>query len=467
MVRPAAASKGPDGAEEADVRALADADLAARRATLRRLAGSAGLSPALALAVPVLLRDEVAEIRCEALTCAPALAASATAGPAVAGAMLAAGLGDGDRDVRAVAAALLHRHKALQPEAIAALPRLGRDAFERSMVAWSAVPDASQALGAALQHDDARVRHRSIATLQALGDPAIIAAAGPIRAALRDEDGDVSLCARACAARLLRVGAPQLADAKPMPVSGFDATTLDAKATAAAAKAPPDQLRALAADGRAQVRRNAWRAIAAAGVMDHATTLLATVALKDEDADARALAAAALERPAPELADRVVEALIRGRMDAFPGVRAAVVRALEVNAALVVEAIAPLLDARDDRLQRAVVETLVELGTKRAVPVVRRALTHIAAVSRTTALMSLPLLGAEAATACFGEIVEALRDPWDAARAAAVEALVAAPRKVDDALVLRLREMYRDDGAWMVRQAADRALQRLAPRASA
>lgn len=263
--------------------------------------------------------------------------------------------------------------------------------------------------------------------------------------------------------RVGNVGA-ELVEAAELPVPGFDAGALDAAGMKAAAKAPVEQLLALANDGRDGVRRNAWRAIGSQGKLDQYTTMRAAVALRDEDDEVKTLAAQALRGADASESVRVIDGLVRARLDPAHAVREAVIATLDALGERFVERMPDILDARDDRIAGAIVDTCEELGAKRVGAAIRAALTHIGPVHRHTALLALHRLGDAELDKAWKHLVEGLRDPYDPARAAFVTAIGLLPAKAagDAALVARLTEMYEDDGNWMVRDAAHRALKKIA-----
>lgn len=264
------------------------------------------------------------------------------------------------------------------------------------------------------------------------------------------------------AKRIGNVGV-ELAEAREAPVAGFDAGEIDGKSVTAAAKAPLEALLAHAADGRDYVRRNAWRAIIAKGALDEYATLRAAVALRDEDDEVKALAAKALEKADASAAERVIDGLVRARLDPAHAVREAAQATLAAQADLFLSRLPELFDARDDRIQAAIVDTCAEIGAKKLSGAVTAALTHIGPIHRQTALAALLRFGSKEIERVWTTLVEGLRDPYDQARAGFVLALAEVPAKAakDAAIVARLTEMYEDDGSWIVRDAADKALRRI------
>lgn len=428
----------------------------ARANAARGLAAHGALDSNELMSLGVLARDEDSAVRA-----AVAAATTAAKDPTEAGGILLRLIADPSPDVRAVAAEALNGGAAAAlAGVVVGLGTIDEGTHERAVAGLRRVPSAVAALAAAMAHADDRVRSRAIETIVTLGDAALVATQGAIRAALLDGSPDVAQIARSASARLLRVTSPQLLEPAPFPVDQFDGGALSEKQVAQATKASVELLTRFACDGRERVRRNAWRVFAAKGALDRPTTALAIVALKDEDQDVRALAAAALEKPAPDDADILVPALIRARLDKAHAVRVAVLKAIEANADHIARHLEAQLDAREDRLADAVVDTIAEVGAKRILASLRPALRHPGAIHRTLALRGLARLGDSAAATCWDDVLAALSDPYDPMRAAALAAIASQPRKVqaDGKLQLRLQAMYQDDASWIVRSAAERTL---------
>lgn len=407
----------------------------------------------------VVVRDEDPTVRAAAVR-----AAAAVERPESVGAILLRGLCDRDETVSlASAAALVGGAAAALPGVIIGLGSVAEPTLLHVVVGLRRIPAAPSTLATTLGHGDERVRLRALQAICAIGDSALMQTEAAVRALLHDDSREVAACARRATARLLRIGGPQLRDEVPLPAADFEGGVLDAKAAERASKAGPSTLRGLANDGRLGVRRNAWRAIAAAGRLDHESTLLATVALKDADADVRALAAVALEQPAASAMAETTSALVLARRDGNHGVKVAVQRAIDRNADAMVAHLEPLLDARVDTIADAVVDTLAQIGFAKGSALLRAGLALPGPIQRTVSARALARLGAEAVQKCWKELVALLGDAYDPARAAALLAISVqgAKARADAALMERIRGMCSDDGSRLVRAAADRALRQI------
>ncbi len=407
----------------------------------------------------VVVRDEDPLVRAAAVR-----AAAAAERPQSVGAILLRGLCDRDSTVSlASAAALVGGAAAALPGVIVGLGSIDEPTLQHVVVGLRRIPAAPAALAAALSHGDERVRMRALQAICDIGDGALLQCEAAVRLLQSDDSREVAASARRATTRLLRIGGPQVREEIPLPAPDFASGALDPKAAERASKAGMATLRALANDGRVGVQRNAWRAIAAAGRLDYESTLLATVALKDSDADVRALAAAALEQPAPTAMAQATAALVLARRDGHHAVKVAVQRAIDQNAEGMVAHLEPLLDARIDTVADAVVDTLAQLGFAKCGALLRAGLSLPGPIQRELAARALARLGAEAVQKCWKELLPLLSDPYDPTRAAALQALSLQGAKVraDAALLERIRGMYNDDGSWIVRAAADRALRRI------
>lgn len=257
-------------------------------------------------------------------------------------------------------------HAAISTLGDAAIPALVdalRQRGEVGVVAGELLADAGKAGLAALltatESDNPTVQLHAVMGLSIVGRPA----GAPGRIAVQNVFGgasDASLM-RACSAALDHIDGkkapPAVLDEVALPVDGFDTEALEVAVLVKASKSldAAGLVRLVASDGRAVVRANAARGLAALGAKGVGGEAAAAVRalcqrLKDSHADVRLAAADALGslQLEPDTATPpLVEALAGARLAQLPDLEEAASRALDALGAAAVPGLADCLELVD------------------------------------------------------------------------------------------------------------------------
>ena len=405
---------------------LVDGRVAVRVNSLRALALRRPLDPAVVELVLILLKDSSPSVRAEAVQ----------------------GLNGAlpfDRIVPALIAASMLDNKLLQsvgdliaaigPLAVGPLlqglrcdPETADKFFLPHLVAIG--EPAAKALAAALAHPDPRLRANSLAGLMLMGVPALEPAHRMVIALGRDGDLAVRSLARQALTQISRASSPAFAEVRPLPLHDFaDVLAEDADLKKATKQLESTALLALARDGRALVRANAWRSLACGGPLGPEAALLAGVAVRDSEVQVRREAALALRQVDEASFGQVLPQLLLGSRDQDKGVAQAARQAILSQGKKAIPHLIGQFIARQADLPAAALQNIL-LFEGDAVAALQQSLTAAHPLTREYALAALTDLGGAAVDGVLDRLIDLCNDGFDGVRLRAVRALTALSAKV-------------------------------------
>lgn len=381
---------------------------------------------------------------------------------------LAPATADRDPAVRADATAVLRGFGvAALPTLIGLLRLPGPQADATLLPHIAALGHAAlEPLQVALAHPFEPVRANALAGLLLLGHEALTASERRLRAmASGDPATEVRRLARQAVSLLAQYGRATTLPARALPLAGFGDGMLDDAALQKAGRAMElEALQALTRDGRASVRANAWKAIAALGPLDEVWALQAAVACKDAESDVRREAALALRKCPASVLPQVLPPLVVASRDADRSVAQAARTAVFSQGKLAAPQLVVLFGERDARVHAPAVALAAALEAD-AVTAVTEALDAPLPLVRLHALQALAAIGGKPLDAAAGKITACLRDSHDPVRGQALLTLAqlsASACKSLKGLSEHVSTLRREDPSLTVRQAAERAALHLA-----
>jgi|GEM_PF-3496983 len=317
---------------------------------------------------------------------------------------------------------------------------------------------ATEPLLAALADDRERVRTNAVAGLMMLGPSTLVSHKAQLSALARDSSDAVRSIARRAMNAIYRQTSPGQPDIAP-PSPKFADETISAADVKKLAKTPIETLRHVARDGRAVARYNAWRCVDAGGVNDDYTIALALVAMKDEDARVRATGCSVVTSCSDERLHDVIDGLVVKTLDKDVVVRDAAWAGLDTMKKRSLPVLVDLMGERDQDKAAKLVEALADHGSGATKALIAQ-MDHPGPIERWNAVLALTRIGGKELEKGFKKLVELLKEPFDAARAAIVIALgeIPARTKKDADVVDAIEFMLEHDASLAVRTAADRAL---------